>query len=100
MSKIGAYNLELQEVANELGYDSTMEAIDSGVSYYELAEMVQQNVDGREEAHKEWLKEKKELVGDLQNLLIGMSAAGRSSTTDYSIVNHALEFISNCKEGW
>lgn len=30
MSKIGAYNLELQEQANELGFETTQQALDAG----------------------------------------------------------------------
>lgn len=33
MSKIGAYNLDLQERANELGYETVMDAMNNG---YEL----------------------------------------------------------------
>ena len=91
MSKIGRVNLELQEQANELGYDTVQEALDNGYEviqrtmgaprdldeidrepevWYEL-----QKKDELEEAHKAWLKEKKEVLGLLDKLAAAVKGA-------------------------
>lgn len=102
MSKMSNYYLDLQEQANELGYETVEEAIadgwDSAEFYasYEKQNMVPAPYKPKDEqtkAHEAWLKRKDVVVGDLRNLLLGMHAAGKSDTTDYDIVNNALKFI-------
>lgn len=96
MSKISQTHAELEEQAYEYGFNSLQEALDTGA--YEVIygpyRAYLDKKDGQAEAHKAWLEEKKVLVGDLRNLLIGMHASGRSDSTDYAIVEHALEFIT------
>ena len=69
MSKIGQVNLELQEQANELGFETVQEALDNGyeVDYENLI-----LIDPQEAAHKTWLEEKKKILGyirDIQDML-------------------------------
>ena len=103
MSRIGQANIEMTERVNELGYETVEEAIadgwDSAEFYasYEKQSMVPAPYKPKDEqtkAHEAWLDEKKVLMGDLRNLLIGMHASGRSDSTDYAIIEHALEFIA------
>lgn len=91
MSKIGALNLEMTEKVNELGYDTVEEAIADGWDSNEFyASYKEQDV-----AHEAWLKEKAEVLGDLNNMLVGLSAAGKSDTTEFGIIQHAIKFINN-----
>lgn len=96
MSKIGQYNLELQEQANEYGFDTTQEALDNDfkVAYGDHTAYLYRD-DGQADAHEAWLKEKAEVIGDLNNMLIGLSAAGKSDTTEFGIIQHAIKFINN-----
>ena len=101
MSKIGNYNLMLTEQANELGYSTIQEALDNG---YEVVEDTLVKADSHdalaemEKAHGAWLKERDELLGDLNQLMMGMMASGKTTenSTDYSIVERAYKFV---KEG-
>jgi hypothetical protein len=71
MSKIGRVNLELQEQANELGYDTVQEAIADGWEANEIAATLTKK-DELEKAHEAWLKEKKKVLGyirDIQDML-------------------------------
>lgn len=98
MSKIGQYALDIQEQANKLGYSTIQEAIDDG---YEVIEDALTKVDSYdalaelEKAHEEWLKAKAIVLGDLNNLLMGMHVAGKTAenSTDYAIVERAYNFI-------
>lgn len=91
MSKIGALNLEMTEKVNELGYDTVEEAIADGWDSAEFYASYKE----QDAAHEAWLKEKAEVLGDLNNMLIGLSAAGKSDTTEFGIIQHAIKFINN-----
>lgn len=94
MSKIGNYNLELQEQANELGFENLQEAIENGYTI-DFAEQKLVSLDELQNiAHEEWLKEKQVVLGDLNNMLIGLSTAGKSDSTEYGIIQHAIKFIN------
>lgn len=67
MSKIGRVNLELTEEANELGYDSVGEAIADGWEANEVAATLTKK-DELREAHEAWLKEKEEVLEELDVL--------------------------------
>ena len=77
MSEIGNYYLELQEQANELGYETVEEAIDDGckvdISKQKLITPLEQKIDDEkielEKAHEAWLKEKEEVIKGLKGLL-------------------------------
>lgn len=98
MSNIGKYALEIQEQANDLGYSTIQEAIDDGYAVVDDALIKVDSHDAlaeMEKAHKEWLKEKEELLGDLNQLMMGMMASGKTleNSTDLSIVRRAWHFI-------
>lgn len=102
MSRIGRYALEIQGQANELGFSTVQEALDNG--YEVIEDVLTQKVVSRdalaelEKAHEAWLKEREEVLGDLNQLLLGMGAVGKTAenSTDYSAVERAYRFI---KEG-
>lgn len=85
MSKIGRVNLELQEEANELGYDTVQEAIADGWEANEIAATLTKK-DELEEAHKAWLKEKEEVLEELDVLNTYFK-----EIIDASAVEHNLE---------
>lgn len=101
MSNIGKYALEIQEQANELGYSTIQEAFDDGYAVVDDALIKVDSHDAlaeMEKAHEAWLKEKEEVLGDLNQLMMGMAASGKTAenSTDYSIVERAYKFV---KEG-
>ena len=63
--QIGRVNLELQEEANELGYDTVQEAIADGWEANEVAATLTKK-DELREAHEAWLKEKKDLLEEMR----------------------------------
>lgn len=98
MSKIGQYALDIQEQVNEMGFSTIQEALDAG---YEVIDDTLVKADELEKAHEAWLKEKDELLGDLNNLLMGMSMVGKTpeNSTDCAIVERAYKFIKeNCND--
>lgn len=70
MSKIGNYNLELEEELrdqlNELGFESLQEALDAGWELYE-GELVKRK-DELTKAHEAWLKEREEVLDIVNHL--------------------------------
>ena len=97
MSKIGNYNLILQEQAEELGFSTTQEAFDNG---YEVVE--KQNgepyltrflsaEEEQEEAHKAWLKEKEECIHKLELTLEHVDL------DDVDHVQDAINFLKGVK---
>lgn len=93
MSKMSQFHMELEVQAYELGYDSLTQAIEAGytIDYNEKRLISPEEM--RKIAHDEWLREKEVVLGDLGNLLLGMHAAGKCDTTEYSVISHAVEFI-------
>lgn len=72
MSKVGQYNLELQEQAEELGFSTTQEALDAGFTVDYTAKeptLVFDNDKAQEQAHEAWLKEKEEVLKGLDACL-------------------------------
>ena len=67
MSKIGRVNLELQEEANELGYDTVQEAIADGWEANEIAATLTKK-DELEDAHEAWLKEREDILKKLRRI--------------------------------
>lgn len=94
MSKMSQIHANLEEQAAEYGYDSLVEALGDGIKVaYGKHTAYLYREDGQAEAHKEWLKKKAIVLGDLRNLLTAMSFAGKSDTTEFGIVQRAIEFI-------
>lgn len=95
MSKIGQYNIEMTEYVNELGYETVEEAIADGWDSAEFyASYRKQTEDEQTKAHEAWLEEKKKVLGGLMSLYLGYSSAGKSDSTEASIVLGAMDFIN------
>ena len=96
MSKIGRVNLELQEQANELGYDTVQEAIADGWEANEIAATLTKK-DELEEAHEAWLKEKEEVLESLDEIATYFESMGYPDnyvpTKHGKTIRHAIEFI-------
>ena len=92
MSKIGDYNLQLQEQANELGYETVQEALDDGCKIEPvevrlitpLEQKMESEKDELKKAHEAWLEEREEVLSDLKDLgkVVGEQA-----------VKHIIDFI-------
>ena len=73
MSKMSQLHAELSEQAYRLGYSSLENAMADGYCVdYEKRTLV----DGRELAHEEWLKERDEVIKDLDHIALGYAEAG------------------------
>lgn len=98
MSKIGAYNLQLQEQANELGFETVQEALDAG---YVICEMQMRCVPAackptlvksaelEEQAHNDWLAERDQVIEELTEVGAFLTAHNEKPER----VDHAIEFI-------
>lgn len=87
MSKMSNYYLDLQEQANELGFDTVEEAFDAGYEVH--MGKLQLKEDEQTKAHKAWLKEKEQVLAELAMLSDNLPAGGDAQRA----VEHAIEFI-------
>ena len=78
MSKIGNYNMELEEEfrdqLNGLGFETLQDALNAGWEVYD-GELVRQkdlSNEAYEQAQKDWEKEKEEVIESLDNILRGV----------------------------
>ena len=105
MSRMGNYNLQLQEQAEEMGFSTVQEALDNG--YHVVEDLVAGTAtlkDLNEElAHEAWLKEKEELLEKLRQLknleeyskeLMGDEYLGFGKI---EIMDRAIKFIEGVK---
>lgn len=78
MSKIGDYNMELEEEfrdqLNELGFETLQDALDAGYETYhgELVKQKDLTDKAYEQAQEDWEKEKKEVLDGLDDILKGI----------------------------
>ena len=89
MSKMSQLQMELNEQAVELGFEDWEQAQAAG---YEIDYKTGKLVDGRELAHKDYLKRKERILAKLKQL----SEAYKGAESITSVVNEAIEFL---KEG-
>ena len=97
MSKIGAYNLQLQEQANELGYGTVQEALDDGCKIepteVRLISPLEQKIEAEKyelkKAHEDWLEERAKVIEELTEVGAFLSAHNEAPER----VDHAIEFI-------
>lgn len=92
MSKIGKVNFELQEQAEELGFESVQEALDNGCKVYmnECGNLLAVDYDKAiEEAHGDYDLRKKIIIDKLEMLI---------SDTPYKVykdtLKEAIDFIN------
>lgn len=87
MSKISQLHAELTEQAYDLGFNSLEDALAMG---YEVDYENSKLVDGREQAHEAWLKEKQQVLDELTDVI-------NDGELDWGEivrkVEHAIEFI-------
>lgn len=92
MSKMSQLHAELSEQATDLGYETLEQALDDGwcVDYDEGR--LYRRIDVQEEAHAEWLKERKEVLERLNDLYDELVYIGMDD--EYlATVNDAIDFI-------
>lgn len=93
MSKIGAYNLELQEQANELGFETTQQALDAGcVVEGDCTHPVL--VEPLELAHRAWEAEKKKVLEGLKSVYNDIDVPA----DDKAAIKKAIKFIEEAHE--
>lgn len=98
MSKMSQLHAELSEQAYELGYLTLDQALADGYEVDYRTSRLERSVDGREQAHKEWLKERNEVLADLE-LLKAVESTVEQITKDklnydpIGKINRAIEFI-------
>lgn len=85
---------ELSEQASNLGYQSIEEAEANG---YEVDYEKRTLVDGRELAHNNWLKEKEDILNNLEQLqtYLGnkIEHGNFNGIDDWEVVSNAINFI-------
>lgn len=93
MSRIGDYNLELQEQANELGFSTVQEALDN--DYSVIGDQLTYGYEkGLESAHRAFEGEKKEVLEDLGMLADNLPAGGEAQQA----VERAIKLIEEAHE--
>lgn len=92
MSKIGEVNLDLQEQANELGFETVQEAIDNGYTVLyikpDVVKLVRKEEYELHEAHKAWLHEKETILNKLS-----LAAAVAENKAIAQVLEEAKDFI-------
>lgn len=68
MSKMSQLHAELSEQAYELGYLTLDQALADGYEVDYRTSRLEKSVDGREQAHNDWLKRKEGVLLDLETL--------------------------------
>lgn len=106
MSKMSEIAMELDDQAIELGFDSYEEAIAKGYEVdYEEGKLVNPYVLDREQekAHEAWLKERDEVLAELNSLIEMEEFQKKTLGDDYidtgemEILNHIVRFIKGVK---
>lgn len=95
MSKIGDYNLELQEQANELGFGTVLQALDAG--YEDVGGQLVKSIDKQmAEAHEAYEKEKTEVLDELKTLRSAFEDLIHPHIT--ATLDKTIEFIERGEE--
>lgn len=97
MSKMSQLNAELSEQAYELGYLTLDQALADGYEVDYRTSRLEKSVDGREQAHEEWLKEKEEILKGLHDLALEYSymidAGNKKAVTKRNVIKNTIDFI-------
>lgn len=89
-SKMSQLHAELTEQAYDLGFGSIEEAEANG---YEVDYNRRMLVDGRELAHEDWSRERKEVLEKLSELHSNYVEGDYKIKSERQIIEHAIEFI-------
>lgn len=88
---------ELSEQAYELGYLTLDQALADGYEVDYRTNRLEKSVDGREQAHDNWLKEKEDILnslGQLQTYLCNKVEHGNfNGIDDWEVVSKTINFI-------
>jgi hypothetical protein len=84
--------IQLQESAEDLGFGSIQQALDAG--YHEVQDLEHntfklEKIDEQEEAHKAWLNEREEVLGELISVYNDIDVP--KDLKKY--IKHAIEFV-------
>ena len=92
MGKLSQIHMELEEQATELGFENLEQALANGYCIdYENSKLVKQDEkdDEQEEAHKAWLDEKEQVLGELISVYNDIDVPRDNK----KYLKHAIEFI-------
>ena len=84
--------IQLQECAEELGFSTITEALDAG--YHEVQDLVAgtftlEKLDEQEKAHEAWLKERDDILDDLEHL----KNIYKEVKPDEDIIERTINFV-------
>ena len=107
MSKMSQLHAELSEQANELGFETIQDAVNSGYDVdYEKGKLVRHGLGysetveyltkEQEKAHEAWLKEKESVLADLRLLLNEAIPLGDQDTI--KAMERAIDFVEGCHD--
>lgn len=90
-------NAELSEQAYELGYLTLDQALADGYEVDYRTSRLEKSVDGREQAHDEWLKEKEQVLKDLHDLELEYSCqideGCKEAVAKRNVIENVIDFI-------
>lgn len=96
MSKMSQLHAELSEQAYELGYLTLDQALADGYEVDYRTSRLEKSVDGREQAHNDWLKRKELILKALNNLYDNYVEGSFKVRFEKEVIKEAIDFI---KEG-
>ena len=94
MSKIGSYNLDLQEQANNFGFSTTQEALDAGYTIGGDCDEPKL-IEPLESAHNAFEREKQLVIEGLKSLSMGLA---ENNLIDKDPIDRAIEFIKEAHD--
>lgn len=94
--------IQLQERAEDLGFNTIQDALDAG--YHEVQDLVAgtfklekiDNMVEQEKAHEAWLEEKEAVLADLRELLNGYLPTGEQD--EIKALERAIDFVEGCHD--
>lgn len=93
MSKMSQLHAELSEQAYELGYLTLDQALADGYEVDYRTSRLEKPVDGREQAHNEWLKRKELILKALKNLYDNYVEGSFKVKFEKEVIKEAITFI-------
>lgn len=93
MSKMSQLHAELSEQAYELGYLTLDQALADGYEVDYRTSRLEKSVDGREQAHKDYLKRKELILKALNNLYDNYVEGSYKVKFEREVIKEAITFI-------
>lgn len=97
MSRMSQLHAELEQQANEKGYESLDEALNDGATVVGETLVTRDDlpsrkeVDERQQAHEAWLKERSEVIRELRSTWFHLNKLGKKEDADN--VSRAIKLI-------